>query len=139
MSMFDEFKCLYPLPVPGANALNYQTKDTPAQFCDDYEVRTDGTLWHKAYDTEDQSELAKWHQEHPGQEPPWSSLSSLRAMCGCMTRVNPRWEQVVDFRGEIRFYTTLGAAHDGWIEWSALFNDGKLIDMRLVEHQPETC
>ena len=31
MGMFDDIKCKYPLPVEGANALDYQTKDTDAQ------------------------------------------------------------------------------------------------------------
>ena len=45
MGMFDDIKCKYPLPLDGANALDYQTKDTDAQNLDNYEIREDGTLW----------------------------------------------------------------------------------------------
>lgn len=39
MGMFDDLRCHYPLPREGANALAYQTKDTPAQWMDLYEIR----------------------------------------------------------------------------------------------------
>lgn len=42
--MFDYLRCHYPLPVDGANARHYQTKDTPSQMVDDYEITTDGVL-----------------------------------------------------------------------------------------------
>lgn len=38
MGMFDNIKCKYPLPVDGANALDYQTKDTDAQQLDNYDL-----------------------------------------------------------------------------------------------------
>ena len=50
MGMFDYLRCSYQLPVEGANARNYQTKDTPAQLLDKYEIREDGTLWHQPVD-----------------------------------------------------------------------------------------
>ena len=46
--MFDDLRVLYPLPI--AQNGDYQTKSTCAQFCDLYELREDGTLWHEAYD-----------------------------------------------------------------------------------------
>ena len=51
MGMFDNVKCLYPTPWPKSAELEWQTKDTPAQYLDDYEVRMDGTLWHKEYES----------------------------------------------------------------------------------------
>ena len=30
--------------------MEWQSKDTPAQFLDLYEIREDGTLWHEEYD-----------------------------------------------------------------------------------------
>jgi hypothetical protein len=134
MGMFDDIKCRYPLPVEGANALDYQTKDTPAQFCDLYEIREDGTLWREDYDTEDHSEAAKWLAANPGKELP-EELNGLRSFMGCMTRVNKRWEQVPNFIGELRFYTTLPPNHTGWIEWSAYFEGGRVVRLNLVEHQ----
>ncbi len=50
MGMFDYLKCKYPLPDASDNDLEYQTKDTPAQFLDNYEIRADGSLWHLDYD-----------------------------------------------------------------------------------------
>lgn len=47
MGMFDYVRCQYPLPVAGANDLEYQTKDTPAQDLDHYEIHADGSLWHQ--------------------------------------------------------------------------------------------
>lgn len=45
MGMCDELRCHYPLPVAGANARVYQTKDLACRM-DAYEIRADGTLWH---------------------------------------------------------------------------------------------
>ena len=137
MGMFDEIKCRYPLPVEGANTLDYQTKDTPDQYCDLYEIREDGTLWHQIYDTEDQSDAAKWKADNPGKELP-EELNGWRSCCGCMTRVNKRWEQLPEFVGEIRFYTTLPPRDSGWIEWSAYFEAGKVARLNLVRHEPTT-
>lgn len=146
MGMFDDIKCHYPLPVPGANALDYQTKDTDSQYLDQYEIRQDGTLWHQNYDIEDHSDLAKWKAANPGQEPP-EELNGLLGMCGCMSRVNKRWEQV-NWTGEIQFYTMYGIAgdgalenatsRDGWLQWSAYFVDGKLNQMNLIENRSPT-
>ena len=122
MGMFDEIRCLYPLPLEGANARVYQTKDTPAQFTDLYEIREDGTLWHEEYDLEDQS------------DPNAEGIARIFGMCA---RVNERWEPV-DLTGEIRFYDfireTLDRA-DGWIEWSAYFTKGKLVALNLIENR----
>lgn len=138
MGMFDDIRCKYPLPLPGANDLAYQTKDTEHQYLDQYEIREDGTLWHEDYDTEDHSDRAKWKATHPGEEPPKELSDALSAFCGCMTRVNKRWEKVM-FTGEIGFYTTLGEDHSGWIEWSADFIDGELKSIVLIENRkPQT-
>lgn len=141
MGMFDDIKCKYPLPLKGANALNYQTKDTPEQYCDCYEIREDGTLWHENYDTEDHSEAGQWLRDHPGKEIPDSF--GMWSFVGCMTRVNKRWEQV-KLTGEIRFYSMYELkdgklanviARDGWLEWSAYFVDGKLNQLHLIENR----
>ena len=125
MGMFDEIRCLYPLPLEGANARTYQTKDTPAQFTDLYEIREDGTLWHEAYDLEDQS------------DPNATGIERIFGMCA---RVNERWEPV-DFTGEIRFYDfrasdPLDSSKDeGWIEWSAYLEHGKVVRLNLIENR----
>ena len=53
MGMYDELRCNYPLPVPGANARDYHTKDTPCQYLNKYEITADGVLRHKEWDAED--------------------------------------------------------------------------------------
>lgn len=52
MGMFDNLRCLYPLPVKGANERQYQTKDTPCQYLNDYEITKDGVLRHREFDPE---------------------------------------------------------------------------------------
>lgn len=129
MGMFDDITCKYPLPVEGANALSFQTKDTPSQFMDNYEIRDDGTLWEERYDHLDKSEAAAWERAHPGAEAP----ADLDRFCGSMGRTNKRWEPLA-FTGEIVFYTTLKP--EGWIEFSSYFVDGKLKELHLTEHRP---
>lgn len=140
MGMFDDIKCLYPLPVEGANAHPYQTKSTPAQFMDKYEIREDGSLWHENYEIEDHSEAGKWKRENPGKEFA-ADMSGLKSLVGCMTRVNCRWEHEKDFTGEIRFYHCYGNKprdYSGWIEWSAYFLNGKLREINLIEDRKPT-
>ncbi len=103
MGMFDNLRCKYPLPVDGANALEYQTKDTPAQYLELYEIREDGTLWHELYDTEDHSERGKWIAANPN-KPEEDAPQGISALLGCMARVNQRWEQLPDFTGEVCFH-----------------------------------
>lgn len=134
MGMFDELRCKYPLPLPQYQANLFQTKSTPAQWMDTYEIREDGTLWHEDYDTEDQSERSKWMLAHPGEEVP-PELKGIGAFFGCAARVNQRWEFLY-FTGEIRFYNCVGSAHTGWVEFSSYFHDGLLQQLHLVEHRP---
>lgn len=47
MGMYDDLRCDYPLPAKGANALTYQTKDTPEQYCELYVITKDGYLEHE--------------------------------------------------------------------------------------------
>ena len=133
MGMFDEIKCKYPLPVTEFQNTRFQTKDTPAQACDLYEIREDGTLWYENYDQEDQSERGIWIKNHPDQEPP-EELKGLRGFIGCGAKVNRRWEQVI-FTGEICFYEALGKDYTGWIEFSAYFENGKVVRLNLIAHK----
>lgn len=141
MGMFDDFLCRYPLPIPEANELDYQTKSTPAQGLDLYELRADGTLWHEDYDVEDRSDYGV--ALRAGKDVSELGLASL---AGCLTRVNKRWVPE-PLTGEIRFYTMYGLdgdkmvdteERDGWIEWSAYFKDGKLQQLNLIENRKPT-
>lgn len=107
--MFDNLKCLYPLSINDFKNEVFQTKDTPAQMLDLYEIRSDGTLWHENYDTEDRSD---------------PNADGIKRLYGCCTKVNKRWEFEDTFVGEIRFYTS---TTDGvWLEFSSYFVNGKL-------------
>lgn len=117
MGMYDDIRCDYPLPAPGANDLTgYQTKDTPAQECDLYVIDKDGGLHHEEYDIEDRSD---------------PNADGLYRLIGMMTRTNARLAPVNDFTGEIRFYTI--PAEGQWIEFSSYFIDGKMQSVTLIE------
>jgi hypothetical protein len=119
MGMFDNLKCSYPLPT-NKNLQNniFQTKHTPAQWLDLYEIREDGTLWHETYDIEDHSDPA--------------AKGFLGKFIGCMTKVNKRWEFVNDFTGEIRFYTGNDKI---WTEFSSYFVNGKLKELHFIKEE----
>lgn len=108
MGMFDYLKCKYPLPGVGDNDLQYQTKDTPAQMIDHYEIRADGSLWHLNYDIEDRSD---------------PNAQGIARLFGILGRVNERWEPV-PFTGEIRFYCYVSEIQ--CTEFSAYFVNGML-------------
>ena len=90
MGMYDYLACKYPLPHASDNDLEYQTKDTPAQFLDHYEIRADGSLWHMDYGIEDQSD---------------PNAHGFDRIVGTMSRVNTRWDLWLDHAPE-----TLGLA-----------------------------
>jgi len=116
MGMFDDLRCEYPLPVPGANDLSYQTKDTPAQWCDLYVIRKDGTLCHEQYDEEDHSD---------------PNAEGFMRFVGSAARVNKRLVPVENFTGEIRFYDLPEPGE--WIEFSSYFVAGKLQSVNLIK------
>ena len=121
--MYDNILCKYPIDVEDIDIkisdLTFQSKDTEAQFLDNYEIREDGTLWHETYDIEDRSD---------------PNAEGIMKLLGCMTRINQRWEQV-NTTGEIVFYTSTGENRDQWLEFSAYFVDGKLNQI----HQINPC
>lgn len=53
MGMFDEIRCQMPLPKEGCAGLVFQTKDMPGQWLNQYEIRSDGSLWHEDYDSKE--------------------------------------------------------------------------------------
>lgn len=118
MGVFDYVKCDYPLPEGLSSDGYFQTKCTPAQALDLYEIRSDGTLWQEDYDVEDRSD---------------PNAKGIAALVGCMTRVNKRWSPVA-YTGEIRFYDF----HDerDWIEFSSYFIEGRLQSVTLLSDRP---
>ena len=116
MGMYDEIRCKARLPEPGFEDRVFQTKCTPAQCLDLYEISEDGTLLHQKYDIEDRS--------NPNATDPFERI------VGCATRVNPMMEPC-DMTGEIRFYDFIDG-NDSWIEFSAYFISGKMQSVTTV-------
>lgn len=119
MGMYDNVKCLYPLSIEGLEDEIFQSKSTPMQFIDLYEIREDGTLWHENYDVEDKSDPTK---------------EGIERFYGCMTKTNRRWEQLVDFTGEIKFYTYI-ENDKRFIAFSSYFVKGKLNQLHLIQDE----
>ena len=118
MGMFDYLKCKYPLPGAGDNDREYQTRDTPAQMIDHYEIRADGSLWHLDYDIDDRSD---------------PNAQGIARLVGMLGRVNERWEPV-PFTGEIRFYHY--ASETCCTEFSAYFVNGMLNFLTPIGKEP---
>jgi uncharacterized protein YcaQ len=115
MGMYDNVKCLHRLPVEMDPDTQYQTKNTPEQFLDNYLIDVDGSLLHEDYDVEDQSD---------------PNAVGIARILGCMTRVNRRWIHS-DFSGRIQFYTIVDDRQ--WTEFVAAFENGKLVgEIELV-------
>ena len=119
--MFDYLICEYPLPLEGANEWSYQTKSTPSQFLDNYQIDKQGYLWYESYETEDRSD---------------STATGFARWAGMMTRVNHKWERDY-FTGEIRFYGPCEYLGDDnrWVEWSAYFIEGILKELVLIKDE----
>jgi len=112
MGVFDNIRCEYPLPDGRPVPFDAQTKDTPAQWLNNYKIDQDGFLWHEDHDIEDQS------------DPNATGLERIVGMC---TPVNQRWVKE-KLTGEISFYDDA--------EYSAYFVDGFLKEIHLIEGKP---
>ena len=125
--MFDYIRCKYPLPEDGFVDHWFQTKDTPNQSLDDYEIREDGSLWVKKYDTEDRSDHNAVGLRAVG----------LKRFFGFFSRVNKRWSPE-NITGEILFYgfPTKNYHDGGWIEFSAYFVSGKIKELHVISNDP---
>lgn len=111
MGVFDEVTCKFKLPWPEVQDAIWQSKQTPVQYLDHYEIREDGTLWHEAYDLRveetDEAPLGVW-----------------------MYRDNPRWV-LEPFTGELEIheYREHSDRPGGW--WYSVrfwFRAGKVAD-----------
>lgn len=106
--MFDEIRWLSPLPCEDgwfdASKIVFQTKDTPEQYLDLYEVRDDGTIWQKIYNRDQSDKNAP-----------------------------EIWEPMPTYSDCVRFYKH--EAPDSWIEFEAIFIDGKLYRVKLIENR----
>jgi len=85
MGMFDNVHCHYPLPWPEVQDATWQSKDTPAQYLDEYEIREDGTLWHEAY-------TSRWEKDDSA------------PLGFYLYRDDVHWAQVSDVSGELEIH-----------------------------------
>lgn len=84
----------------------YQTKDTPAQFCDDYEIRGN-ELWYRDVDR-------VWIDD------------DQHCFGGFLKETGHEWK-FIEFDGVIEFY-------DGQSHFKALFMDGKMLKIAEVNN-----
>ena len=104
----------------------YQTKDTPAQMLDNYKIEQDQIsglwyLWHEEYDSE-------W-QEDGG------------FFGGHLKQYNQRWVRCDNFDGVVDFYRSADnttTVPENWIEYHALFMDGRLLKIHEKITEPLT-
>ncbi len=121
MGMYDNITVKYPLPLPEYQARVFQTKDTPTQFLDSYEIDETGQLRVEEYEVEDRSD---------------PNETGIKRIIGMITRINRRWTNS-NFTGEINFYDSLSfdPENRGWIEFTATFVEGKLKKIELVKEE----
>ena len=122
----------------------FQTKDTPNQAMSTYRIDGTGQLWLKK---------VEGHWEEGKEVAEDAPFSEKMAAMGHFV-VDSEWYEKECFSGNIHFYESYshpeyhelddhaGNSDDwmrfvrGWIEYSALFKDGKLVgDIELVKHE----
>lgn len=97
----------------------YQTKDTPEQGMETYEIRGD-ELWFKQVESEfveDKESFFGWY----------------------LKEISHEWKFCKNFDGLIRFYRedldSGGYKNDSWIEYRVLFMDGKIIKLEEIKDE----
>jgi hypothetical protein len=91
----------------------YQTKDTPEQGMETYEIRGD-ELWYNEVQRE------------------WvDNAESLFG--GYLEEISSQWKFCDKFDGLIRFYRD--DENDKWIEYRVLFMDGKIIKLEEIKDE----
>lgn len=96
----------------------YQTKDTPSQWLDNYKIEVD----------QDSGHTYLWHEARTIKFiPDDSNFLGTR-----MESSNHRWECCHEFDGVIDFYRSENKG-ETWIEYHSLFMDGKMIKIEKVE------
>lgn len=141
MGMFDIVTVEYPLPDAGAAEVReWQTRDFPNPFMENYRLTAEGRLLHECVHYEDQSN-------------PELPMGTFERLAGSRTPVHEGWDDV-HFHGFLNFY---GDKHSGelrmitfapekfgkdllhpepaeWFEYYAKFVEGQLISIeRVVE------
>jgi hypothetical protein len=100
----------------------YQSKDTPRQALDKYKIEVDQDSGHKYL----------WVEEYDSE---WIEDKD-RLLGGYIHQFNERWVCCHDFDGVIQFYhedvENGGYKNNAWIEYKALFMDGKVIKFERI-------
>lgn len=111
--LYDNILCRHTLPLP-VNDRAFCTKDTPRQFCENYEIREDGSLWYQEYELGQPPEEEDHNPE-------------------VIYRVNLRWVPY-PYTGVIRFGTSYTVnPRTGWIQFYAEFDNGRLVHPIVLE------
>jgi hypothetical protein len=100
------------------NEHEYQTKDTPEQGMETYEIRGD-ELWYKQVERE-------WVQDGDA------------LFGGYLEEISHEWKFMNKFDGLIRFYRDIGKDENGhyiWEEYKVLFMDGKIIKIEEIKDE----
>jgi hypothetical protein len=94
----------------------YQTKDTPAQALDTYEIRNN-ELWHKKVEL-------RWNKDDD------------HMFGGHFEEISHEWVFCKDFDGVIRFYRedkeNGGYKKNKWIDYKVLFMNGRIIKFERI-------
>ncbi len=118
MGLFDYIKCEYPIDAP--EGVEWQTKFSDAPYMETYTITSDGRLIHHTR----KYEIVPL-EERPFYKPGMTD-DDLESFFGCMRGV-ATGDVEIAYRGEIQFYGT--DKNGDWWQYSALFDDGKLINM----------
>jgi len=108
----------------------YQTKDTPRQLLDNYKIELN----------QDDGHWYLWYEEYDGE---WVKDDDA-FLGGHIQQSNPRWVCCHEFDGNIRFYREALESRreswqqNAWIEYQALFMDGRMIKIREIFEEPLT-
>lgn len=135
MGLYDTINCEYPLPnwPEGLEEGSFQSKDTPAQGLMLYRITSDGKLQVRNFDS--RIIPAKLSGDPPS-DATWSDRLNYY---DTTEHYNHRWVDE-SFSGAIRFYTSYKDAEfsdydvSGWVEYQAVFVDGKLHNINLAKH-----
>lgn len=100
----------------------YQTKDTPAQMLDNYKIEQD----------QDSGHWYLWHEEYDSE---WEEGGGFFG--GHLKQFNQRWVRCDDFDGVVDFYRGIDQ-NKTWIEYHALFMDGRMLKIREKFDEPLT-
>lgn len=142
MGLFDRVVVECPLPDAGASVVReWQTKDFPDPYMENYKITSDGRLMSEQYRVEDHSD-------------PNAPKGSIESIMGCATPVHEAWHDM-NFHGILNFY---GDANTGellaiglephnfgkdlnhpeeveWFEYNAKFTDGQLVGIERVPNE----